>query len=100
MRRSIQCHPVPRPRQAGHVDTEQGTRHLIRTADDRPHGPRSVRKKNLKIGPNGLGVTLRRDLWPHWEEALTKAAIPSMMRCSPNRKERAGSWAAPYSAPA
>jgi hypothetical protein len=28
-----------------------------------------------------------------------KASMPSMMRCRPNVKERAGSWAAPYSAP-
>ena len=41
--------------------------------------------------PEGLP---QREAWP------TKSAMPSMMRCRPNRKERAASWAAPYSAPA
>jgi hypothetical protein len=36
----------------------------------------------------------------HTEAALMKESMPSMMRCSPNLKERAGSCAAPYSAPA
>jgi hypothetical protein len=34
------------------------------------------------------------------DASVTKASMPSMMRCRPNRKERDGSWAAPYSAPA
>jgi hypothetical protein len=37
---------------------------------------------------------------PHLDAWPTKIAMPSMMRCRPNLKERAGSWAAPYSAPA
>jgi hypothetical protein len=37
---------------------------------------------------------------PQREVSLMKASMPSMMRCRPNLKERAGSWAAPYSVPA
>lgn len=60
--------------------------------------------RKLPVIDDNLPWTLHRGRFPaalpHREAWPTKSAMPSMMRCRPNRKERAASWAAPYSAPA
>lgn len=84
---------VPRPGLLPKLAASRAAAGCAQAEDVRQPATKAVVRRSPSAAVSMIG-------WPYWEAAMMKASIPSMMRCSPNLKERAGSWAEPYSAPA